>query len=147
MLVKFHKVFICFCYKGVRFIDNAFRNNGCVLIVDRITNEKCITVVVGFLMYKDNLKFRWDTFLFVNLSRWFYHNYMLYSTISLRKVQWLLHSNLQLFLNVWTNFIWIKVFWLIFVTSRPGMFTTFSRNSPVTVTNLRGEIVGLIQAE
>lgn len=46
------------CYKGVRFIDNALKNGGCVLIVDRITNEKCITVVVGFLMYKDNLKFR-----------------------------------------------------------------------------------------
>lgn len=46
------------CYKGVRFIDNALRRGGRVLIVDRITNEKCITVVVGFLMYKDNLKFR-----------------------------------------------------------------------------------------
>lgn len=46
------------CYKGVRFIDNALKHGGCVLIVDRITNEKCITVVVGFLMYKDNLKFR-----------------------------------------------------------------------------------------
>lgn len=46
------------CYKGVRFIDNALRHGGRVLIVDRITNEKCITVVVGFLMYKDNLKFR-----------------------------------------------------------------------------------------
>lgn len=45
------------CYKGVRFIDNALKNGGRVLIVDRITNEKCITVVVGFLMYKDNLKF------------------------------------------------------------------------------------------
>lgn len=47
------------CYKGVRFIDNALKHsNNRVLIVDRITNEKCITVVVGFLMYKDNLKFR-----------------------------------------------------------------------------------------
>lgn len=46
------------CYKGVRFIDNALKHGGRVLIVDRITNEKCITVVVGFLMYKDNLKFR-----------------------------------------------------------------------------------------
>lgn len=46
------------CYKGVRFIDNALKHGGSVLIVDRITNEKCITVVVGFLMYKDNLKFR-----------------------------------------------------------------------------------------
>ncbi|KAG4065870.1 hypothetical protein HA402_012548 [Bradysia odoriphaga] len=45
------------CYKGVRFIDGALKNGGRVLIVDRITNEKCITVVVGFLMYKDNLKF------------------------------------------------------------------------------------------
>ncbi|KAJ6636482.1 Serine/threonine/tyrosine-interacting protein [Pseudolycoriella hygida] len=45
------------CYKGVRFIDNALKHGGSVLIVDRITNEKCITVVVGFLMYKDNLKF------------------------------------------------------------------------------------------
>lgn len=51
------------CYKGVRFIDNALKHGGCVLIVDRITNEKCITVVVGFLMYKDNLKFRWDSFV------------------------------------------------------------------------------------
>lgn len=46
------------CYKGVRFIDSALKSGGRVLIVDRITNEKCITVVVGFLMYKDNLKFR-----------------------------------------------------------------------------------------
>lgn len=47
------------CYKGVRFIDNALKHShNRVLIVDRITNEKCITVVVGFLMYKDNLKFR-----------------------------------------------------------------------------------------
>lgn len=46
------------CYKGVRFIDMALKHGGSVLIVDRITNEKCITVVVGFLMYKDNLKFR-----------------------------------------------------------------------------------------
>ena len=46
------------CYKGVKFIDKALKNRGKVLIVDKIDNEKCITVVVGFLMYKDQLKFR-----------------------------------------------------------------------------------------
>lgn len=46
------------CYKGVKFIELALNNGGAVLIIDRLTNEKCITVVVGFLMYKDHLKFR-----------------------------------------------------------------------------------------
>lgn len=46
------------CYKGVKFIEQALNNGGSVLIIDRLNNEKCITVVVGFLMYKDHLKFR-----------------------------------------------------------------------------------------
>lgn len=46
------------CYKAVTFIDKALKKNGSVLIIDHDNNEKCVTVVVGFLMYKKNLKFR-----------------------------------------------------------------------------------------
>lgn len=47
------------CYKAVKFIDNAMLNGGAVLIIDsQSTNEKCITIVVGYLMYKHNLQFR-----------------------------------------------------------------------------------------
>lgn len=48
------------CYKAVKFIDNAMLNGGAILIIDsHSTNaEKCITIVVGYLMYKHNLQFR-----------------------------------------------------------------------------------------
>lgn len=46
------------CYKAVKFIDKALKNNGAVLVIDRIGgNQKCITIVVGFLMYKYNKSF------------------------------------------------------------------------------------------
>lgn len=49
------------CYKAVKFIDKAMVNGGAVLIIvdSHSTNEeKCITIVVGYLMYKHNLQFR-----------------------------------------------------------------------------------------
>lgn len=46
------------CYKAVKFIDKALKNNGAVLVVDCIGgNQKCITIVIGFLMYKHNKNF------------------------------------------------------------------------------------------
>lgn len=46
------------CYKAVKFIDNAMKRNGAVLLVDCIDeNQKCITIAVGFLMYKYNKNF------------------------------------------------------------------------------------------
>lgn len=46
------------CYKGVTFIEAALRGGGAVLIIDRLNKQKCITVVIGFLMYKNHIKFR-----------------------------------------------------------------------------------------
>lgn len=46
------------CYKAVAFIENALKNNGAVLVIDCIgENQKCITIVIGFLMYKYNKNF------------------------------------------------------------------------------------------
>lgn len=46
------------CYKAVKFIETALKNNGAVLVIDCIgENQKCITIVVGFLMYKYNKNF------------------------------------------------------------------------------------------
>lgn len=46
------------CYKAVKFIENALKNNGAVLVIDCIgENQKCITIVIGFLMYKYNKNF------------------------------------------------------------------------------------------
>ncbi|XP_031636253.1 uncharacterized protein LOC116349120 [Contarinia nasturtii] len=46
------------CYKAVLFIENALKNNGAVLVIDCIgENQKCITIVIGFLMYKYNKNF------------------------------------------------------------------------------------------
>lgn len=48
------------CYKAVKFIDKALQNGGAVLIIDNenSSHEKCMTLVVGFLMYKKEIKFR-----------------------------------------------------------------------------------------
>lgn len=46
------------CYKAVKFIDIALLNGGAVLIIDPQSNDKSITIVVGYLMYKENLQFR-----------------------------------------------------------------------------------------
>lgn len=46
------------CYKAVKFIESALKNNGAVLVIDCTgENQKCITIVVGFLMYKYNKNF------------------------------------------------------------------------------------------
>lgn len=46
------------CYKGVTFIEAALRGGGAVLIIDRLSKQKSVTVVIGFLMYKHHIKFR-----------------------------------------------------------------------------------------
>lgn len=46
------------CYKGVRFIEQAIDSGGSVLIIDSLNNDKAITIVVGYLMYKEHIKFR-----------------------------------------------------------------------------------------
>lgn len=46
------------CYKAVAFIENALKNNGAVLVIDCIgEHQKCVTIVIGFLMYKYNKNF------------------------------------------------------------------------------------------
>lgn len=46
------------CYKAVKFIEKALKHNGAVLVIDCIGgNQKCITIVIGFLMYKYNKNF------------------------------------------------------------------------------------------
>lgn len=46
------------CYKAVKFIERALKNNGAVLVIDCIgESQKCITIVIGFLMYKYNKNF------------------------------------------------------------------------------------------
>lgn len=46
------------CYKAVKFIEKALKNNGAILVIDCIgESQKCITIVIGFLMYKYNKNF------------------------------------------------------------------------------------------
>lgn len=46
------------CYKAVKFIDKALKNNGAVLVIDPVGGkQKCVTIVVGYLMYKHNKNF------------------------------------------------------------------------------------------
>lgn len=46
------------CYKAVKFIEKALKDNGAVLVIDCIgESQKCITIVIGFLMYKYNKNF------------------------------------------------------------------------------------------
>lgn len=46
------------CYKAVSFIEDALKNNGAVLVIDCIgEHQKCVTIVIGFLMYKYNKNF------------------------------------------------------------------------------------------
>lgn len=46
------------CYKAVKFIEKATKQNGAVLVIDCIGgSQKCITIVIGFLMYKYNKNF------------------------------------------------------------------------------------------
>lgn len=47
------------CYKSVKFIERAMRGSGSVLIVGAgEDNALAIVIVVGYLMYKDHLRFR-----------------------------------------------------------------------------------------
>lgn len=46
------------CYKAVKFIEKALTNNGAVLVIDSAGNkQKCVTIVVGYLMYRYNKNF------------------------------------------------------------------------------------------
>lgn len=46
------------CYKAVKFIEKALKNNGAVLVIDPASSkQKCVTIVVGYLMYKYNKNF------------------------------------------------------------------------------------------
>lgn len=46
------------CYKAVKFIEKALKNNGAVLVIDSAGNkQKCVTIVVGYLMYRYNKNF------------------------------------------------------------------------------------------
>lgn len=46
------------CYKAVKFIEKALKNNGAVLVIDPLGNkQKCVTIVVGYLMYRYNKNF------------------------------------------------------------------------------------------
>lgn len=46
------------CYKAVKFIESALKQNGAVLVIDCIGgSQKCITIVISFLMYKYNKNF------------------------------------------------------------------------------------------
>lgn len=46
------------CYKAVKFIEKALKNNGAVLVIDPLGNkQKCATIVVGYLMYRYNKNF------------------------------------------------------------------------------------------
>lgn len=49
------------CYKAVAFIETALFGGGSVLIIDRLDVQKSLTMVIGFLMYKDHIKFRYGS--------------------------------------------------------------------------------------
>lgn len=44
-------------YKAVRFIDKALKNGGAIIVFDAAGYQKCVTAVVGYLMYKHNISF------------------------------------------------------------------------------------------
>lgn len=45
------------CYKAVKFIDKALQNGGAILVIDCNSNQKCLTIVTAYLMYKNNINF------------------------------------------------------------------------------------------
>lgn len=56
------------CYKAVAFIEKALKNNGAVLVIDCIgEHQKCVTIVIGFLMYKYNKNFLYVFHLTLNV--------------------------------------------------------------------------------
>ena len=47
------------CYKAVKFINKALQAGGTILVIDCNGGEqKCITIIVAYLMYKHNINFR-----------------------------------------------------------------------------------------
>lgn len=51
------------CYRAVKFINKALQANGTLLVIDCNGGEqKCLTIIVAYLMYKNNINFN-DAFL------------------------------------------------------------------------------------
>lgn len=47
------------CYRAVKFINKALKAGGTILVIDCNGGEqKCLTIIVAFLMYKNNTNFR-----------------------------------------------------------------------------------------
>lgn len=47
------------CYKAVKFINKALQSGGTILVIDCNGGEqKCLTIIVAYLMYKNNISFR-----------------------------------------------------------------------------------------
>lgn len=47
------------CYRAVKFINKALQAGGTILVIDCNAGEqKCLTIVVAYLMYKHNISFR-----------------------------------------------------------------------------------------
>lgn len=47
------------CYRAVRFINKALQSDGKILVIDCNGGEqKCLTIIVAYLMYKHNISFR-----------------------------------------------------------------------------------------
>lgn len=45
------------CYKAVKFIEKALTKSGAILVFEKRGYQKCITIVVGYIMFKYNLNF------------------------------------------------------------------------------------------
>ncbi|XP_059223890.1 uncharacterized protein LOC106084127 [Stomoxys calcitrans] len=46
------------CYRAVKFIKKALQSGGTILVIDCNGGEqKCLTIIVAYLMYKDNISF------------------------------------------------------------------------------------------
>lgn len=47
------------CYRAVKFINRALQSGGTMLVIDCNGGEqKCLTIIVAYLMYKNNINFR-----------------------------------------------------------------------------------------
>lgn len=47
------------CYRAVKFINKALQSGGSILVIDCNGGEqKCLTIIVAYLMYKHNISFR-----------------------------------------------------------------------------------------
>ncbi|XP_053951363.1 uncharacterized protein LOC128858856 isoform X2 [Anastrepha ludens] len=46
------------CYRAVKFINKAFQAGGTILVIDcNGSEQKCLTIIVAYLMYKHNINF------------------------------------------------------------------------------------------